>query len=35
MVDLGVFEFLDEIKEKGLVKNVGFSFHDEYSSFEK
>lgn len=35
MVDLGVFEFLDEIKEKGLVKNVVFSFHNEYSSFEK
>lgn len=34
MVELGVFDFLDEIKQKGLVKNVGFSFHDEYSSFE-
>ena len=35
MVDLGVFDFLNEIKEKGLVKNVGFSFHDEYSAFEE
>ena len=35
MVELGVFDFLDEIKQKGLVKNVGFSFHDEYSSFEE
>lgn len=35
MVELGVFDFLDEIKEKGLVKNVGFSFHDEYPAFEE
>ena len=35
MVDLGVFDFLNEIKEKGLVKNVGFSFHDEYPAFEE
>lgn len=35
MVDLGVFDFLNDIKEKGLVKNVGFSFHDEYPAFEE
>ncbi len=35
MVELGVFEFLDELKEKGLVKYVGFSFHDDYPSFEE
>ncbi|WP_297282220.1 aldo/keto reductase [uncultured Anaerococcus sp.] len=35
MVELGVFDFLDEIKQKGLVKNVGFSFHDEYPAFEE
>ena len=35
MVDLGVFDFLDELKGKGLVKNVGFSFHDEYEAFEE
>ncbi len=35
MVELGVFDFFNEIKEKGFVKHVGFSFHDEYSSFEK
>ena len=35
MVDLGVFDFLKEIKEKGLVKNIGFSFHDEYPAFEE
>lgn len=33
MKDLGVLEFLDEIKEKGIVKNIGFSFHDEYVAF--
>ena len=35
MVDLGVFDFLNDIKERGLVKNVGFSFHDEYHAFEE
>lgn len=35
VVDLGVFDFLEEIKEKGLVKNIGFSFHDEYPAFEE
>ena len=35
MVDLGVFDFLDELKEKGLVRNIGFSFHDEYEAFEE
>ena len=35
MVDLGVFDFVDELKEKGLVKNIGFSFHDEYEAFEE
>lgn len=33
MEDLGVLKFLDEIKEKGIVKHVGFSFHDEYVAF--
>lgn len=35
MVELGVFDFIKEIKEKGLVKNIGFSFHDEYEAFEE
>ena len=35
MVDLGVFDFVNELKEKGLVKNIGFSFHDEYEAFEE
>lgn len=35
MVKLGVFDFVNELKEKGLVKNIGFSFHDEYEAFEE
>lgn len=35
MVELGVFDFVNELKEKGLVKNIGFSFHDEYEAFEE
>lgn len=35
MVDLEVFDFLDDLKEKDLVKNIGFSFHDEYEAFEE
>ncbi|WP_306484342.1 aldo/keto reductase [Anaerococcus sp.] len=35
VVELGVLDFLTEIKEKGIVKHVGFSFHDEYPSFEE
>ncbi|WP_311482169.1 aldo/keto reductase [uncultured Anaerococcus sp.] len=35
MVELGVFDFVDDLKEKGLVKNIGFSFHDEYEAFEE
>lgn len=35
VLELGVLDFLTEIKEKGLVKHVGFSFHDEYPAFEE
>lgn len=35
VVELGVLDFLSEIKEKGIVKHVGFSFHDEYPAFEE
>ncbi|MDO5018026.1 MAG: aldo/keto reductase [Lagierella massiliensis] len=35
IVSLGVFDFCDEIKKKGIVKHIGFSFHDEYSAFEE
>lgn len=35
MENLDVFDFLDDLKAKGKVKNIGFSFHDEYESFEE
>ncbi len=35
VVELGVLDFLTEIKEKGIVKHVGFSFHDEYLAFDE
>ena len=31
----GVIDYVFELKEKGLIKNVGFSFHDEFATFEK
>ncbi|MGM0379874.1 MAG: aldo/keto reductase [Bacillota bacterium] len=33
--DNGIFEFIDELKQKELIKHIGFSFHDEYEVFEK
>lgn len=33
--ELGAIRFMDEIRAKGLVKYIGFSFHDEYDSFVK
>ncbi len=35
MRDLGVIEELVKYKEKGLIKNLGFSFHDDYKAFEE
>lgn len=35
MKDLGVVEFLIEKKIEGTIKNLGFSFHDEYAVFEE
>lgn len=35
IVDLGVLDFCKKIKEKGIVKHIGFSFHDEYPAFEE
>jgi len=35
MVELGVVEQVAEFKEKGLIKNYGFSFHDGYDTFEE
>ena len=34
MRDLGVVEYLDEMKAAGKIKYLGFSFHDEYEVFE-
>ena len=34
MRDLGVVEYLAEQKEKGKIKYLGFSFHDDYEVFE-
>ncbi|MDZ4121963.1 MAG: aldo/keto reductase [Candidatus Cloacimonadaceae bacterium] len=30
-----LFDYLDEAKAKGLIRKVGFSFHDSYSLFRK
>lgn len=35
MVRLGVVELLQKYKEEGKIKNYGFSFHDDYDTFEK
>ncbi len=34
MKSLGVLEFLDEAKEKGYIKNVGFSSHSDLKTFK-
>ena len=33
--DLGVFEFLEDAKARGKIKNIGFSFHDNVNSFKE
>lgn len=35
LVHNDIFDFLNDIKRKGKVKYVGFSFHDKYEVFEK
>ncbi|NYB51076.1 MAG: aldo/keto reductase [Methanobacteriaceae archaeon] len=32
---LGVFEFLEDAREKGKIINIGFSFHSDLDSFKK
>ena len=31
----GLFDFLNDIKDKGLVRHIGFSFHDSLSLFKR
>ena len=33
--EIGVMEFLEDAKEKGKIKNIGFSFHDNIESFKE
>lgn len=35
MRDLGVVEYLEQMKAEGKIKYLGFSFHDEYEVFEE
>lgn len=35
MLDLGVVEYCEGLKKEGKIKNFGFSFHDDYETFEK
>ena len=35
MVKMGTVERLSQLKEEGKIRNLGFSFHDEYEVFEE
>ena len=35
LLDLGVVEYCEELKAQGKIRNFGFSFHDDYETFEK
>ena len=35
LANLNIFEYLTTLKQQGKIRNIGFSFHDEYEVFEK
>lgn len=35
VVDLGICDFLDDLKKQGKIKYAAFSFHDNYEAFEE
>lgn len=35
LLNLGVFDWLEEKKEKGIIHNIGFSYHGNTSSFQE
>ncbi|MBS5933621.1 MAG: aldo/keto reductase [Clostridiales bacterium] len=35
MKELGIVEFCEKLKEKGKIRYLGFSFHDDYDAFEE
>ncbi len=35
MVKMGIMEWLDQLKQEGVVKNIGFSFHGGKTDFEE
>lgn len=35
MVELGVVEYCEKLKEEGKIKYFGFSFHDDYAAFDE
>lgn len=34
MADMGCISRLEQLKEEGRIRNLGFSFHDDYAAFE-
>lgn len=35
MVEIGVMEWMEELKEEGIIRNIGFSFHGGKADFEQ
>jgi len=35
VVELGLFKFMDDMKKKGKIRYVGFSFHDNFEVFKR